>query len=61
MLFNSTFSKFDDPDRDERILYVQYWQNKLKNNKDIDFPDRLVSEIADLTDRFSFAYLKEVL
>ncbi|TFK43716.1 P-loop containing nucleoside triphosphate hydrolase protein [Crucibulum laeve] len=51
---------FDDPDRDERALYVAYWQKKLKSNKAIEFPDRLVDEVADLTDKFSFAYLKEV-
>jgi len=43
------------------VLYVQYWQNKLKGNTDIDFPDTLVQEIADITDQFSFAYLKEAL
>ncbi|OBZ77167.1 putative ATPase YjoB [Grifola frondosa] len=50
---------FDDPDRDERALYVKYWQGKLKNNKSISFPDSLVEEVADSTDKFSFAYLKE--
>ncbi len=54
-------SMFDDPDDEERKLYVQYWQGKLKNNKDISFPDSLASEIVDSTARFSFAYLKEVL
>ncbi|KAF9006566.1 P-loop containing nucleoside triphosphate hydrolase protein [Cyathus striatus] len=51
--------KFDDPDLEERKLYVQYWQKKLKDNHEIPFPDRLISEVADMTDRFSFAYLKE--
>ncbi|KAJ6490412.1 P-loop containing nucleoside triphosphate hydrolase protein [Mycena vitilis] len=50
---------FDDPDRDERVLYVQYWQSKLKSNKEIDFPDALVDEVASQTEQFSFAYLKE--
>ncbi|KAI0053596.1 P-loop containing nucleoside triphosphate hydrolase protein [Auriscalpium vulgare] len=50
---------YDDPSRDARVLYVQYWQGKLKDNDKVDFPDGLVQEIADLTDRFSFAYLKE--
>jgi hypothetical protein len=54
-------SLFDDPVRDDRALYVKYWQKKLASNKEISFPDSLVSEIADMTDRFSFAYLKEVL
>ncbi|KAF9464375.1 P-loop containing nucleoside triphosphate hydrolase protein [Collybia nuda] len=51
--------KFDDPDREERALYAKYWQNKLKDNKKISFPDHLVNEIAEATERFSFAYLKE--
>ncbi|KAJ7507987.1 P-loop containing nucleoside triphosphate hydrolase protein [Mycena galericulata] len=39
-------------DREERALY-------LKSNKDIDFADSLVDEVADMTAKFSFAYLKE--
>lgn len=54
-------SLFDDPDRDERALYAKYWQNKLKSNKEIDFPDALVDEVAEMTAKFSFAYLKEAL
>jgi len=50
---------FDDPDRDERALYAQYWQKKLENNKAVEFPDSLVDEIAAATTKFSFAYLKE--
>ncbi|KAI9069256.1 P-loop containing nucleoside triphosphate hydrolase protein [Trametes sanguinea] len=50
---------FDDPDEEERTLYIQYWQNKLKNNKSISFPDSLVKKVASRTDGFSFAYLKE--
>lgn len=42
-------------------MYVQYWQEKLKHNKDISFPDALRDEIANLTYDFSFAYLKEAL
>ena len=54
-------SKFDDPDEEERKLYAQYWQNKLAANKDIEFPDTLVDEVAKSTEKFSFAYLKEAL
>ncbi|KAJ7590933.1 P-loop containing nucleoside triphosphate hydrolase protein [Mycena floridula] len=50
---------FDDPDREERVLYVKYWQDKLANNEEISFPDSLVQEIASATTKFSFAYLKE--
>ena len=46
---------------EERRLYVQYWQTKLSSNKEIDFPDHLIDEVAQLTDKFSFAYLKEAL
>jgi hypothetical protein len=54
-------SKFDDPDSEERTLYVRYWQKKLENNKEISFPEDLVKEVVDTTKRFSFAYLKEAL
>ncbi|KAG8716241.1 hypothetical protein FRC11_006635 [Ceratobasidium sp. 423] len=47
------------PNRDERVQYAQYWQRKLKDNKDITFPESLVEKVADLTTGFSFAYLKE--
>ncbi|KAI0353456.1 P-loop containing nucleoside triphosphate hydrolase protein [Trametes cingulata] len=50
---------FDDPDEEERTLYIKYWQNKLHSNKDISFPDSLVEEVASQTKGFSFAYLKE--
>ncbi|KDR83952.1 hypothetical protein GALMADRAFT_219779 [Galerina marginata CBS 339.88] len=50
---------FGDPDEIERKLYAQYWQNKLASNKDINFPERLVTKFAKMTDKFSFAYLKE--
>ncbi|OCH90947.1 P-loop containing nucleoside triphosphate hydrolase protein [Obba rivulosa] len=50
---------FDDPDKEERALYVKYWQSKLSGNKAISFPDSLVDEVAEITEKFSFAYLKE--
>jgi len=54
------FSLFDIPDTEERALYCKYWQHKLESNKDLDFPDSLVQSIAEATDKFSFAFLKEV-
>ncbi len=54
-------SLFDDPDEEERTLYIRYWQNKLKGNDRISFPDSLVKDVATQTDGFSFAYLKEAL
>jgi len=50
---------FDDPDPEERVLYAKYWQEKLKGNKNISYPDLLVDEVASSTEQFSFAYLKE--
>lgn len=50
---------FDDPELPARLLYAQYWQGKLKDNEDIDYPDSLAQKIADSTEQFSFAYLKE--
>jgi transitional endoplasmic reticulum ATPase len=50
---------FEDPSRDERILYSEYWRNKLRDNKKIEFPKEMSARIADITDGFSFAYMKE--
>ena len=54
-------STFTDPKRKERREYAVYWQNKLRPNKGIKFPDELLDKVADQTDKFSFAYLKEAL
>jgi len=50
---------FDVPNHDERVQYAEYWRNKLKNNKKVDFPKEMDKRIADITDKFSFAYMKE--
>lgn len=42
-------------------MYAKYWQAKLADKKDIDFPDSLAEEVANLTYDFSFAFLKECL
>jgi SpoVK/Ycf46/Vps4 family AAA+-type ATPase len=54
-------STFPNPTKEQRQDYARYWQNKLKDNKEIEFPDDLVGEFADKTDDFSFAYMKEAL
>ncbi|KAF9522181.1 P-loop containing nucleoside triphosphate hydrolase protein [Crepidotus variabilis] len=51
---------FKDPNFEERKLYAEYWQKKLSQNQAIDFPTSLIDELANWTDHFSFAYLKEV-
>lgn len=42
-------------------MYAKYWQAKLADNEDIDFPDSLAEKVSELTDAFSFAFLKECL
>ena len=54
-------SEFNDPNVHERLLYAKYWQTKLQDNEEVDFPDSLATEVADATSGFSFAYLKEAL
>jgi len=50
---------FPDPDFEQRVAYCKFWQKKLADNKDIDFPDKLCDAIADITHDFSFAYIQE--
>ncbi|WOO83090.1 putative ATPase YjoB [Vanrija pseudolonga] len=50
---------FPNPTRDERRQYAVYWQDKVSDVEGIDFPDDLLDEFADKTDKFSFAYMKE--
>ncbi|KAH8726924.1 P-loop containing nucleoside triphosphate hydrolase protein [Phaeosphaeriaceae sp. PMI808] len=50
---------FSDPNYDQRVQYAEFWQQKLQDNKDVDFPDKLCQKIADITDKFSFAYMQE--
>lgn len=47
------------PGQDERTLYTEYWQRKLRNKENIDFPKSLCRPIARLMDDFSFAYMQE--
>jgi hypothetical protein len=56
-----TPSPFPNPSKGERRQYAEYWQKKLESNKDINFPNELLDQFADRTDKFSFAYMKEVL
>lgn len=50
---------FPNPNYAERVQYCQFWQGKLADNKDLDFPDKLCDSIAEITDKFSFAYMQE--
>lgn len=50
---------FPDPNLAQRIQYCHFWQGKLADNPDIEFPDELCEAIAKITDKFSFAYIQE--
>ncbi|KAI1100674.1 P-loop containing nucleoside triphosphate hydrolase protein [Jackrogersella minutella] len=50
---------FPDPNEEERTAYCKFWQSKLAQNKEIDFPDELCDAIAEITYDFSFAYMQE--
>jgi transitional endoplasmic reticulum ATPase len=41
------------------VQYAKFWQGKLKDNKDVEFPDMLCTKVAEITDKFSFAYMQE--
>jgi SpoVK/Ycf46/Vps4 family AAA+-type ATPase len=50
---------FPLPNEQERILYAEYWHEKLKSNSNVEFPKKLCRPIASITDDFSFAYMQE--
>ncbi|KAK7949531.1 hypothetical protein PG988_016170 [Apiospora saccharicola] len=50
---------FPDPDLAQRVAYCRFWQGKLADNEEIEFPDKLCDAIAKITDKFSFAYIQE--
>lgn len=50
---------FPMPNEHERTLYCEYWQKKLRSNKNIDFPKKLCQPMAHITPGFSFAFLQE--
>lgn len=51
---------FTLPAHEQRIRYSEFWRQKLSENDKMEFPEGLSTAFADLTDGFSFAYLKEV-
>lgn len=52
---------FPNPNEPQRVAYAHYWQTKLEDNKDLDFPDALCEAIASITNGFSFAYIQEAM
>ena len=52
---------FPLPNEHERVLYAQYWHDKLKNKSSVEFPKKLCEPIARITNDFSFAYIQEAI
>lgn len=48
------------PSEASRIAYCNYWRQKLEKNGHNEFHDDIASVLAQLTEGFSFAYLKEL-
>lgn len=40
---------------------MKYWQGKLSDNDDLEFPDKLAPAVAKITHGFSFAYMQEAM
>lgn len=51
---------FNLPGEAERAAYCQFWRQKLIDSDTVDFREELCGLIAQLTEGFSFAYLKEL-
>ncbi|KAI9844154.1 MAG: hypothetical protein M1837_005754 [Sclerophora amabilis] len=48
------------PAKAERLQYCEYWRTKLRNSSSpVSFPPSLCAAIANITEGFSFAYMKE--
>ena len=50
---------FPEPDFEQRVQYCEFWRQKLAENDDVDFPQKLCKAIANITKGFSFAYIQE--
>ncbi|EJT76775.1 hypothetical protein GGTG_06690 [Gaeumannomyces tritici R3-111a-1] len=44
----------------ERAEYARYWRRKFEGTDDVDFPDEACEIIAQMTEGYSFAYMKEL-
>jgi len=51
---------FKIPGWEERVAYARFWRSKLLSSDLVDFPEEACNYIADLSDGFSFAYMKEL-
>ena len=52
---------FDNPNEEQRVAYMHFWQGKLRANTDVKFPDKICPATAKITGGFSFAYMQEAM
>jgi transitional endoplasmic reticulum ATPase len=50
---------FPLPNKHERTLYAEYWQERLEKKSNVEYPKTLCAPIAGITGEFSFAYMQE--
>ena len=50
---------FRDPDVHSRVLYAQYWKQKLESIEEVSMSEADCASIAAITEGFTFAYIKE--
>jgi DNA polymerase III delta prime subunit len=51
---------FSLPSEEDRLAYCHYWRQKFIDSDEVDFPEEICDAIAKFTERFTFAYLKEL-
>ena len=53
--------RFDLPSERERILYLEHWRKRLESNDKVDFDPMICDIVVQMTEGFSFAYIKELV
>ena len=51
---------FSLPSEDEQLAYCCYWRQKFIDSDEVDFPEEICHAVAKLTEKFTFAYLKDL-
>jgi len=52
---------FRIPDHPRRVAYCEYWRKKLPDDEELEFTEEICPVIADMTEGFSYAYMKELI
>lgn len=51
---------FKIPGLEERVAYAQFWRSKLLDSDLVEFPEIICQIVGELSEGFSFAYMKEL-